>query len=166
MNDPEGLVSAATLAASAALVEALRTAGLTVATSESLTGGLVGAVITSVPGASAVYLGGAVVYATPMKVTLSGASPETLATEGVISQATAHELAAGIRERTGADWAVATTGAAGPDPQEGHAPGEVWIGLAGPDGVRAQFHRFAGDRAAVREQAVSAAIAFLAEAIG
>ena len=137
-----------------ALVALLAERGLTLATSESLTGGLVGAAITSVPGASAVYLGGAVVYATPLKAVLGGVDPATLAEHGAVSPQTAAELASGIRRRTGADWAVATTGVAGPDPQEGHAPGEVWIGVAGPDGAVAQRRTFAGDRGEIREQAV------------
>ncbi len=150
----------------ARVVETLRRCGSTLATSESLTGGLIGATLTSVPGASDVYVGGAVVYATRMKTVLSGVRASTLAMDGVISGATARELAVGIRECTGATWAVATTGVAGPDLQEGHAPGEVWIGLCGPDGVQATQFFFDGDRAAVRQQTVEAALTLVADAAG
>jgi len=161
----DDLVGPATLIEAATLVEALRVRGITLATSESLTGGLLGAVITSVPGASAVYVGGAIVYATRMKAVLSGASPQTLATEGAVSRATACELAAGIVERTGADWGVATTGVAGPDLQEGHPAGTVWIGVSGPDGTSAEQRFFPGGRAVVREQTVLAAMALARSAI-
>ncbi|QLQ15589.1 MAG: CinA family protein [Micropruina sp.] len=95
---------------------------LTLATSESLTGGLLGAVITSVPGSSAYYLGGAVAYATAMKARLSGVERGILATYGVVSEQTVTEMAMGIQVLTGADWAIAVSGVAGPDPQEGTPP--------------------------------------------
>ncbi len=144
------------------VVAALRERGETLATSESLTGGLLGASLTSVPGASEVYLGGAIAYATPMKTVLSGVDPALVERHGVISGEVAAALAAGIRDVTGADWALGVSGVAGPSAQEGHAPGEVWIGLAGPGieagGVRADF---SGDRTQVRAQTVAAALARL-----
>ncbi|HQY99084.1 MAG TPA: CinA family protein [Propionicimonas sp.] len=144
------------------LVAALAVRGQTLATAESLTGGLVGAAITSVPGASAVYLGGVISYATPMKTVLAGVSPDVLAAHGPVAGATAIAMAAGVRERTGADWALATTGVAGPDPQDGHAPGEVWLGVAGPDGLASSRHlHLSGGRDAIRAAAVAAALEFL-----
>ena len=166
MSDADGLAVSGAFGDALTVVEVLRARGQTLATSESLTGGLVGAAITSVPGASNVYLGGAIVYATRLKAELSGASPATLAGGGVISHDTACELAVGIRERTGANWGLATTGAAGPDPQEGHAPGEVWIGVSGGGRTSAERYQFVGDRAAVREQSVRAALALLIRTIG
>jgi nicotinamide-nucleotide amidase len=136
------------------------------ATAESLTGGLLGAAITAVPGASAAYVGGAIAYATPMKHRLAGVDAELLATQGPVSERTAVALAAGIREATDADWAVATTGVAGPTSQDGHEPGEVWVGIVGP-GVAATAVRydFTGDRFAVRAATVQAALALLAGAL-
>lgn len=148
-----------------ALVAALAERGLTLATSESLTGGLVAAAVTSVPGASTVYLGGAVAYATAMKAVLGGVDPMTLARHGAVSSQTALALAVGIRERAGSDWAVATTGVAGPDPQEGHPPGEVWIAVAGPDGSSAVRRSFTGDRGAIRAQTVADALALVFAAV-
>jgi nicotinamide-nucleotide amidase len=148
------------------VVAALIARGELLATAESLTGGLLGAAITAVPGASAAYLGGVVVYATAMKHRLAGVDAALLAEVGPVSERTAVALADGVRFATGADWAVATTGVAGPDPQDGHQPGEVWVGLAGPSGESlAVRYDFTGDRRAVREATVAAAIALLAGAI-
>ncbi|MGV8909197.1 MAG: CinA family protein [Propionicimonas sp.] len=150
----------------ARIVAALKTRGELLATAESLTGGLLGAAITAVPGASAVYLGGVVAYATAMKHSLAGVDAVLLADAGPVSERTAIALANGVRAATGADWAAATTGVAGPDPQDGHQPGEVWVGLAGPlrpsNAVR---YDFSGDRGAVREATVVAALELLAGAI-
>lgn len=141
--------------------------GLSLATSESLTGGLIGAVLTSIPGSSAFYLGGVIAYATGMKSRISGVDPRVLSTYGVVSEQTVTEMALGIQAIADADWAIAVSGVAGPDPQEGVAPGVVWICVAGPivgQGVAAlQAHRyvFEGDRGAVREQTVAASLELL-----
>ena len=151
----------------AAVVAALTARGQLLATAESLTGGLLGAAITAVPGASAAYLGGVVAYATPMKQRLAGVGAELLAAHGPVSELTAIALAEGVREATGADWGVATTGVAGPSSQDGHEPGEVWVGLASPSGTAtAVRHDFTGDRAAVRDATVQAALALVAKALG
>lgn len=148
------------------VVAALTARGQLLATAESLTGGLLGAAITAVPGASAAYVGGVVAYATPMKHRLAGVDAELLAAEGPVSERTAKALAAGIREATGADWAVATTGVAGPTSQDGHEPGEVWVGLASPSAPAiAVHHHFTGDRAAIRDATVQAALALVADAL-
>lgn len=149
------------------IIAELTARGQTLATAESLTGGLIGAALTAVPGASAVYLGGVVAYATAQKAVLAGVPAEVLAAHGPVSEQTARALAVGVRAVTGADWAVAATGVAGPDPQDGHAPGEVWLSLAGPGAsIRAARHDFAGDRGAVRAATVRAALALVASAIG
>lgn len=149
------------------VVETLRGREVTLATSESLTGGLLGASVTAVPGASEVYLGGVIAYQTAMKSRLSAVPAEVVRACGVVSEQTVTEMALGVQSLTGADWAIAVTGVAGPTPQEGHDPGEVWIGLAGPRmgtlewPVRAHVHRFAGDRDSVRRQTVTAALELL-----
>jgi len=149
------------------VVATLTARGQLLATAESLTGGLLGAAITAVPGASAAYVGGVVAYATPMKHRLAGVDAELLETQGPVSERTAMALAAGIREATAADWAVATTGVAGPTSQDGHEPGEVWVAIVGP-GVAARAVRFdfTGGRSAVRAATVQAALALLAGALG
>lgn len=141
--------------------------GLTLATAESLTGGLIGAVLTSIPGSSAFYLGGVITYATGMKSRISGVDPRVLTTHGVVSEQTVTEMALGIQSIADADWAIAVSGVAGPGGQEGVAPGVVWICVAGPTvglGVApSQAHRyeFEGDRAAVRDQTVTASLELL-----
>lgn len=150
----------------AEVVAALTARGRSLATAESLTGGLLGAAITAVPGASEAYVGGVVAYATPMKHRLAGVDAELLAAHGPVSERTAVALAAGVKEVTGADWALATTGVAGPTPQDGHEPGEVWVGIAGPGrAARAVRYDFTGGRAAVRAATVEAALALLAGAL-
>ena len=113
----------------------IRTLGqrtLHLAVAESITGGLIGATLTTVPGASKVYLGGVVSYATRLKNRLLGVPVETIAAHTVVSEEVAIEMAVGLQERTNADWVIAVTGVAGPDPQDGHAPGEVWVSVLGP----------------------------------
>ena len=142
----------------ARLVGLLHEHGQTLATAESLTGGGVGAAVTSVPGASEVYLGGVIAYATDLKRTHLGVSDATVRDPGVVSAECALEMARGVVDRTGADWGLSTTGVAGPDPQEGQPVGLVFIGVVGPQGVVVERHHFDGDRDEVRRQAVERAL--------
>lgn len=151
-------------------VQLLTEQGQTVATAESLTGGLLGAAITSVSGSSAVYRGGLVVYATDLKATLARVRTETLERHGAVSKQAAVEMAVGCAEVCGADWGLATTGVAGPDRQEGHPPGTVFLAVASfatkggqPVGgnILTQQLDLKGDRAAVRNQTVFAAVELL-----
>ncbi|WP_448851935.1 CinA family protein [Corynebacterium sp. 335C] len=142
--------------------------GLTLACAESLTAGLLAATVADVPGASAVLRGGFVAYATDLKESLAGVRRAVLDAHGPVAEETARELAAGARDRCGADWGVGLTGVAGPDPQDGHPVGEVWCGLAGPDGSscaepRATRLRIDPElgRRGIREAAVAAAVAEL-----
>jgi len=141
-------------------------AGLTIATAESCTGGLVGSALTDVPGSSATYLGGVISYADEAKVTLVGVDPGLIAACGAVSDAVARAMAAGARDALGADIAVSVTGIAGPDGGSADKPvGTVWFGLAGPDGVEAQLRRFPGDRSAVRERSLMTALDLLRRAL-
>jgi nicotinamide-nucleotide amidase len=152
----------------ARVLAALRRRGETVATAESLTGGLVGMLLTAVPGASVSYLGGVISYATRLKQTLVGVDPEILATEGPVAPATAAAMAVGVAERCEADWGVATTGVAGPDPQDGHPVGEVYVAAAYPAGERVEVRalRLTGDRSAIREAAAAQVLELLAASLG
>ena len=136
---------------------ALLARGETVAAAESLTAGLFCATLASVPGASATLRGGAVVYATDLKATLAGVSPQLLAAHGPVSEPTAAALAEGIRSRCGATWGIGLTGVAGPDPVDGHPPGRVYLGVS--DGLVTVVHELdlPGDRAQVRAAAVETA---------
>ena len=105
----------------------------TVATAESLTGGLIGAELTRMPGSSATYLGGMVTYATALKQGMLGVPAELLERHGAVHPDVAAAMAAGVRERLGATYGVAVTGVAGPEPQDGQAVGTVFVAVAAAD---------------------------------
>ncbi len=140
----------------AAVHAALLTRGETVGCAESLTGGELAALLSATPGASGTFMGGVVTYATELKRRLLGVT----ATE-IISAECAVQMATGVRDLLDVDWALATTGVAGPDLQEGAAAGTVFVGLAGRRSVR--FVRLAldGDRQAIRSGACSGALDLL-----
>jgi nicotinamide-nucleotide amidase len=129
--------------------------GWTIGVAESLTGGLVVAELVAVPGASAVVRGGVVAYATDLKHALLGVPAELLAERGAVDPDVARHMARGVRDATRADVGLATTGVAGPDPQDGHAPGLVHVAVATPDAERVRRLDASGDRAAVRAAAVA-----------
>jgi PncC family amidohydrolase len=138
---------------------ALRAAGWTLATAESCTGGLVGAWLTTVPGCSAYYLGGAVTYADEAKTAILGVPPAVLARHGAVSAETAVAMAAGVRTALAADVAVAVTGIAGPGGGSGAKPvGTVFIGLAGPGGARWKRYQLTGQRNEIRTAAAALAL--------
>lgn len=145
------------------VVVALLQAGLTIATCESLTGGLLGATITDVPGASGTYVGGLVTYASRLKTQLVGVDEALVAREGVVNAATAEQMALGARDLLGADLAVSCTGVAGPDPQDGQPVGRVFLGLAHADGVVTRRLDLTGGRAEIRAATVAAALSLVAE---
>ena len=121
--------------------------GVTVATAESCTGGNIAHLITQVPGASAYFLGGIVAYANEVKVNVLGVSADDLKKYGAVSEPVAVQMAVGARKATGAQWAISTTGIAGPDGGTPQKPvGTVWIGIAGPHGAQAQEFHFAFTR--------------------
>jgi nicotinamide-nucleotide amidase len=135
----------------------LRARSATVATAESLTGGLLGAELTRSPGSSDVYAGGVVTYATALKQSLLGVPPGVPA----VSAEAATAMASGARTLTGATYALSLTGVAGPGPQDGLDPGTVFVGLATPSEVFVRSLRLPGDRARVRTFAVVAALNLL-----
>ena len=142
--------------------------GQTLASAESLTGGMVGELLTEVPGASASYLGGVISYATRLKETLVGVDPTTLSELGPVAERTAAEMARGVARRCNADWGIATTGVAGPEAQDGHPVGQVFVAVSHPAGdvLRVKELSLQGERAAIRQQAAVAALVLLADALG
>ncbi len=138
-----------------AVVAALAKAGQSVAAAESLTGGGVVAALTRVPGASAVVRGGVTAYATDVKRSLLAVSPSLLATNGPVDVDVATAMARGVRDLIGADWGLATTGVAGPEPVGRHAPGEVFVAVAGPDGTSTRTLSLPGGREQVRALATA-----------
>jgi nicotinamide-nucleotide amidase len=147
-------------------VDALRDARATVATAESLTGGLVCATLVSVAGASDVVLGGVIAYAPDAKTDLLGVDPALIAERGTVDADVAAQMATGIRTRLGATYGLATTGVAGPDASEGKPAGTVHIAIAGPDGVRSTALDLDGDRDAVRKGTVDALLSQLVARLG
>ncbi|HET9887581.1 MAG TPA: nicotinamide-nucleotide amidohydrolase family protein [bacterium] len=141
------------------LVEEMHARGFTLATAESCTGGLLGARITDVPGASSVYLGGVVAYANSAKAGILGVDPETIRDHGAVSEPTALAMAKGCRDRLGADLGVSVTGVAGPDGGTPVNPvGSVWIGVADQRASLAHHFQFSGNREMVRERSVAKAL--------
>ena len=149
----------------AALLDALADRGETLAVAESLTGGLLAATLVDVPGASRVFRGGLIVYATDLKESLAGVPRQLIEAHGPVHPDVAAALAEGVRVRCHADWGLSTTGVAGPDPQHDIAPGTVYIGIAG---ARSRVERLdiIGSRAAIRAETVAAALRLLAAALG
>ena len=148
-------------AVSADLVSRLTGRGETVASAESLTGGLVAAALTDVPGSSAVVRGGVVAYSSEVKAGVLGVDAGLLATVGAVDATVAEQMACGVRDRLGATYGLATTGVAGPDPSEGKAVGTVFVAVAGPRTTRVRSLLLDGDRPAIRRQSVAAVLELL-----
>ena len=144
-------------------VGALLTAqGLTLATAESCTGGLLANCLTNVAGSSAHYLGGWVAYAYRAKEMLLDVRHETLLAYGAVSKETAQEMARGARERLASDVALAITGIAGPEGGMPDKPvGLVYVALSTPKVELCQRHIFEGDRLANKQQSVNASLQLL-----
>lgn len=151
----------------AAVLRKLSECGLTLATAESCTGGLVGKLLTDIPGSSAVYVGGVISYVNEVKRRLLGVSEETLRVYTAVSRQTAVEMAKGTREATGAGVGVSVTGLAGPDGDgTGRPVGLVYIALD-MDGFsfNKELH-LSGSRAQIREDAARAIFEMLLENLG
>ncbi|MBC7464116.1 MAG: CinA family protein [Actinobacteria bacterium] len=128
------------------------------AVAESLTGGALGAAITSVAGASRVFLGGTISYHADIKVNQLGVPREIIDSCGVVSEEVAAAMALGARKLFGSTWAISTTGVAGPADADGIAAGTVWISISGPINHSALLD-IQGGREVVRNATVSSAIA-------
>ena len=153
--------------------EAARVLGLlaerggTLAVAESLTGGLVAAELTGVPGASKTFRGSVTAYATALKEQLLGVDGALLAERGAVDPEVALQMAAGVRVRLGADWGIATTGVAGPDPQDGQPVGTVYVAVVGPVGTgKVASLRLNGDRAEIRRESVRSVLELLSGELG
>lgn len=133
---------------------------ITLSTCESLTGGGIGAALTAVPGASAVFRGALVTYARELKASLAGVDEELIANEGVVNELTALQMALGAQSACDSDWAVSTTGVAGPTETDGAKVGTVWFAVVGPKvGMSdwpqyTELKQFEGDREQIRSAAI------------
>lgn len=141
------------------LATILEKRGWTCATAESCTGGMVGAVMTALPGSSRWYKGGIIAYANSVKTTLLGVPESVLESHGAVSEVVAVRMAQGVCAALGTDIAIAITGVAGPDGGSVEKPvGTVWIGWAVKEQCAARCFLFNGDRDAVRHAAVEQAL--------
>ena len=143
------------------IVELLTARGQSVGVAESLTGGLVAAALTSIPGASVVVRGGIVAYATQLKAALLGVSADLLARRGPVDPEVAAAMAAGVRARLGASYGISTTGVAGPGPADGRPAGTVYVAVDGPSGSATRGLELPGDREDVRIETVRSVLSLL-----
>ncbi|MDH6127692.1 CinA family protein [Kitasatospora sp. GP82] len=142
---------------------ALRGRGATVAVAESLTGGLLAAALVDVPGASKSFRGSVTAYATDLKASVLGVDEGLLAVYGPVHPVVARQMADGVRRLLGATYGLATTGVAGPDPQDGQEVGTVYLALAGPGGTQVVSPGLSGARDRIRADAVTAALELLSD---
>ena len=150
------------MAETAELLEQFRAAGQTLATAESCTGGLLGALLTAVPGSSDVYRGGVISYCNAVKHGLLGVPEALLEEYGAVSWQVAEAMAEGACRAAQADFGVSTTGLAGPDGDGSGKPvGLVYVGCAGPKGVTHRELHLTGSRDEIRQQACREALALL-----
>ena len=136
--------------------------GLTLAVAESCTGGLLGDILTDVPGSSTYLLGGVVAYHNDLKSALLGVPPEIIRQHGAVSEECARLMARGVRSATGADLGISITGVAGPSGGTPANPvGTVYIGLAGPDADRVEHFKWNGNRRENKRLSAQAALKIL-----
>lgn len=141
--------------------------GQLLGTAESCTGGMIGWRLTAVPGASAWYAGGVVSYSNAVKESALGVPRSLLIEHGAVSDPVAGAMATGARRHLGCDWAISVTGIAGPDGGTPEKPvGLVYVGIAGPDGLRVRELRLHGDRDRIRQRSSTIALHLLREALG
>ena len=143
------------------IIRLLTRAGQTVAAAESLTGGLVAAALTDVPGASNAFRGGVIAYATELKAQVLGVDVMMLRKHGPVYAPVASAMAEGVRQRLGATIGVATTGVAGPGPQDGHPAGTVHIAVSLTGDTVVRTMALAGDRDEVRRLTVERVLGLL-----
>jgi nicotinamide-nucleotide amidase len=148
-------------ALSGEIIGLLTARGDTLAVAESLTGGLLAAALTAVPGASAAFRGGVVAYATDLKAALLDVPSELLDRHGAVHPSVAAAMAEGARHRLGADVAAATTGVAGPDPADGQPVGTVHIAVSTDAGTLARALALSGGRAEIRAATVEQSLGLL-----
>lgn len=156
-----GAVGAAGVAADA--LRLLAESDQTLAVAESLTGGMVAAELTAVPGASRSFRGSVTAYATEIKHLVLGVDAGLLAAEGAVNAQVAAGMAAGVRRVMGASWGISTTGVAGPEPQDGQPVGTVFVAVDGPGGGKTVRLRLKGSRAEIRRESARTVLRLLSD---
>lgn len=135
--------------------------GATVATAESLTGGLIGFLLTEAPATSATFRGGMIVYGVDTKHRMAGVDDSLLSEQGPVHPDVAEQLAIGARDRVDADYGIGITGVAGPGSQGGRPVGEVHVAIASAHGASSREYHFEGTRDEIRKAAAAAALSDL-----
>jgi nicotinamide-nucleotide amidase len=149
----------------AVVLDRCRELKLTLAVAESCTGGMLGERLTNIPGSSDVFLGGVIAYHNDVKKQLLGVTADALENHGAVSEQVALQMAAGIRERTGAEVGVSVTGIAGPGGATPEKPvGLIWVAVNASDAKARRFH-VGGDRAEIRQRAAQAALEMVRRAL-
>jgi nicotinamide-nucleotide amidase len=143
------------------IIDLLKARGGTIAVAESLTGGMLAAALTAIPGASAAFRGAVVAYATDLKAALLGVPAALLDTYGAVHPEVATVMADGVRSRLGATVGAATTGVAGPDPQDGQPVGTVYIAVSAGGDTTVRSLALSGDRHQIREDTVAESLSLL-----
>jgi nicotinamide-nucleotide amidase len=137
------------------VIQGLKQLGQTISVAESCTGGMLGQVISSVPGSSEVFLGGIIAYHNQVKISQLGITAETLGNQGAVSESTVRQMAESVRNALGSTYGLATSGVAGPGGgTESNPVGKVWMAIAGPSGCEAFQEIFSGDRDEIRTRSV------------
>lgn len=139
------------------IISRLKERNETISTAESITAGGIANKLTSIPGASAVFVGGVVAYQNLIKINELKVSADLIAQKTPVSKEVVEAMASGAKEKFGTTWAIATTGVAGPDSLAGHQPGEVWIAIAGPVSQSLQLN-LTGGREEIRAKTISMAL--------
>lgn len=143
------------------IIEFLSKRGETVSVAESLTAGGLANTLTSASGSSQVFVGGITAYRNEIKTWMLGVDAKLISEHTVVSEEVANAMGDGAIKAFGSTWAIATTGAAGPEPLEGHPPGTVWVAIRGPQNQSIALN-LEGDREQVRTGTISTAIATFA----
>ena len=144
------------------VIELLLQRGETVSVAESLTGGLLSKALTDIEGASHVFLGGVIAYSAASKLHDLDVPQDVIDSAGVYSKETALAMADGAKRRFGSDWAIATTGVAGPGESHGVAAGNLWIAIVGAEVRKVEHLALSGGRSEVRSGAVASALSAFA----
>lgn len=145
----------------AKVIDLLRERRQTISCAESITGGALTAALVSVSGASDVLLGSIVAYSKEIKISQLGLSAELIDDKGLVSKEVAIAMAKGARQRLGSNWAISSTGSAGPTALDGSSPGEIWIAILGPDRQESVKFSLNGARQEVISGAVESALTLL-----
>ena len=148
------------------IIKKLKKKKLTLAVAESITGGGLGSALTDISGSSAVFLGGVIAYSDEIKAKELGVSKTLIKKESAVSEAVAIEMAIGARKKFNADFAIATTGVAGPGKAYGQKAGTVWIAISGKKESVAIALALSGDRSAIRKATIDSAFAAFSRILG